>query len=241
MQLDPIHHDAEVPPFEQARSQIAARIAAGALPSGTRLPTVRALAGDLGVAVNTVARVYKELEADGLVVTEGRRGTFVTSTSTGAAVDEVVAAYVRGMPTPGADPGRGSAAGRAGWTGEVRRVRRRGGRRRHRRAPVPGRTAGVSSSRAALTWRRSARAGCGWTRRRACTAIVAPATDTAAELEWSRRHRGHPGREVAPGRAGAGRPARARAAGDPDHLRDQRRRHRGRPPCGGSGASTACA
>lgn len=95
MQLDPIHHDAETPPFEQARAQIAARIASGALPSGTRLPTVRALAGDLGLAVNTVARVYKELEADELVVTEGRRGTFVRSTSTGAAVDEVAAAYVR--------------------------------------------------------------------------------------------------------------------------------------------------
>ena len=39
---------------------------------------MRALAGDLGLAVNTVARVYKELEADGLVVTEGRRGTRVT-------------------------------------------------------------------------------------------------------------------------------------------------------------------
>ena len=95
MQLDPIHHDAEVPPFEQARSQIASRIAAGDLPSGTRLPTVRALAGDLGLAVNTVARVYKELEADGLIVTEGRRGTFVKSTHTGTAVDRVVAAYVQ--------------------------------------------------------------------------------------------------------------------------------------------------
>src|SRR6187549_1756122 len=94
MQLDPIHHDVETPPFEQARSQIAVQIAAGALPSGTRLPTVRALADELGLAVNTVARVYKELEADGLVVTEGRRGTFVRSTSPGAAVDEAAAAYV---------------------------------------------------------------------------------------------------------------------------------------------------
>lgn len=94
MQLDPIHHDTETPPFEQARAQIAARIGSGALPSGTRLPTVRALASDLGLAVNTVARVYKELEADGLVVTEGRRGTFVKSTSTGDDVDQVAAAYV---------------------------------------------------------------------------------------------------------------------------------------------------
>lgn len=93
MQLDPIHHDADVPPFEQARSQIAGQIAAGVLPSGARLPTVRALAAEVGLAVNTVARVYKELEADGLVVTEGRRGTFVTSTNAGAAVSDAAASY----------------------------------------------------------------------------------------------------------------------------------------------------
>ena len=116
MQLDPIHHDAEVPPFEQARSQIAAQIAAGALPSGTRLPTVRALAGDLGLAVNTVARVYKELEADGLVVTEGRRGTFVKSTSTGAAVDEVVAAYVQACRRQGLTRAEAVRLVEAGWS-----------------------------------------------------------------------------------------------------------------------------
>lgn len=94
MQLDPIHHDADAPPFEQARSQIAGQITNGTLPSGTRLPTVRALAGEMGLAVNTVARVYKELEADGLVVTEGRRGTFVRSTSAGVAINDVVETYV---------------------------------------------------------------------------------------------------------------------------------------------------
>jgi len=65
------------PPYEQLRIQIAARIASGALPPGSRLPTVRALASDLGLAVNTVAKTYRALEADGAVVTEGRRGTFV--------------------------------------------------------------------------------------------------------------------------------------------------------------------
>ncbi|HET8717621.1 MAG TPA: GntR family transcriptional regulator [Nocardioidaceae bacterium] len=69
------------PPFEQVRSGIAARVASGALPAGTRLPPVRALAGSLGLAVNTVARVYRELEADAVVVTEGRRGTFVRGTA----------------------------------------------------------------------------------------------------------------------------------------------------------------
>jgi DNA-binding transcriptional regulator YhcF (GntR family) len=116
MHLDPIHHDAEVPPFEQARSQIAGQIAAGALPSGSRLPTVRALAGELGLAVNTVARVYKELEADGLIVTEGRRGTFVRSTSTGAAVADAVTAYVQACRRQGLTRAEALRLVEAGWT-----------------------------------------------------------------------------------------------------------------------------
>ena len=45
---------------------------------GTRLPTVRALAGDLELAPNTVAKAYRALEDQGLIVGRGRRGTFVT-------------------------------------------------------------------------------------------------------------------------------------------------------------------
>jgi DNA-binding transcriptional regulator YhcF (GntR family) len=74
-----IDHASTVPPFEQLRAQIAGRIASGELPPGTRLPTVRQTAADLGLAVNTVARSYRELETDGVVVTQGRRGTFVRS------------------------------------------------------------------------------------------------------------------------------------------------------------------
>ena len=73
--LDPLSAD---PPFEQLRAQVAARAARGDLLAGTKLPTVRALAEQLDLAPNTVARAYKELEADGVVVTEGRRGTFVS-------------------------------------------------------------------------------------------------------------------------------------------------------------------
>jgi len=68
-----------VPPYEQVRSQLAAQISSGGLVAGTRLPTVRRLAGDLGLAVNTVARAYRELEAAGLVATAGRAGTVVTA------------------------------------------------------------------------------------------------------------------------------------------------------------------
>ncbi|WP_122818628.1 GntR family transcriptional regulator [Nocardioides pantholopis] len=81
MQVSPPDPDDATPPFEQLRAQIASRAASGDLPAGTKLPTVRGLATELGLAANTVARAYKELEADGVVVTEGRRGTFVASSS----------------------------------------------------------------------------------------------------------------------------------------------------------------
>lgn len=68
------------PPYEQIRAQFAEQIRNGRLVPGTRLPTVRALATDLGLAVNTVARVYRELETAGLVVTRGRAGTVVSDT-----------------------------------------------------------------------------------------------------------------------------------------------------------------
>ncbi|HZJ07522.1 MAG TPA: GntR family transcriptional regulator [Nocardioidaceae bacterium] len=68
-----------VPPYEQLRTQIAVQVASGDLPAGARLATVRQLAADLGLAVNTVARGYRELEADGVIATHGRRGTFVRS------------------------------------------------------------------------------------------------------------------------------------------------------------------
>jgi DNA-binding transcriptional regulator YhcF (GntR family) len=49
------------------------------VPTGARLPSVRRLAGDLGLAVNTVAKSYRELEAAGLVETRGRGGTVASA------------------------------------------------------------------------------------------------------------------------------------------------------------------
>ncbi|WP_043671803.1 GntR family transcriptional regulator [Clavibacter michiganensis] len=74
------------PPYEQLRAEVVRRASEGELPVGARLPTVRALAEQAGVAVNTVARAYKELEADGVIETRGRAGSFV------AAQDDVPAA-----------------------------------------------------------------------------------------------------------------------------------------------------
>ena len=66
-----------VPPYEQVRLSIAQEIRGGMLPPGARLPTVRRLATDLGLAPNTVARAYRELEQDQVIETRGRHGTFV--------------------------------------------------------------------------------------------------------------------------------------------------------------------
>ncbi|SEK24527.1 GntR family transcriptional regulator [Streptacidiphilus jiangxiensis] len=74
--LDPSSH---VPPFEQIRAQVAAAAASGEAPVGTKLPTVRKLAEDLGLAVNTVAKAYRELETAGVVETRGRAGTVVAA------------------------------------------------------------------------------------------------------------------------------------------------------------------
>ena len=66
-------------PFEQLRESLIAQIVCGELAAGTKLPSVRALAAQLGLAANTVARSYKELEAAGFVQTLGRNGTVVSS------------------------------------------------------------------------------------------------------------------------------------------------------------------
>jgi DNA-binding transcriptional regulator YhcF (GntR family) len=65
------------PLFDQLRTQVIEGVRNGQLPAGVRLPTVRELARELGLAVNTVARAYRELEAAGIVETRGRFGTFV--------------------------------------------------------------------------------------------------------------------------------------------------------------------
>lgn len=68
-----------VPPFEQLRAQLARQIQERTLAVGARLPTIRHLAADLGLAVNTVGRAYRELEEAGLIETRGRAGSFVSA------------------------------------------------------------------------------------------------------------------------------------------------------------------
>jgi DNA-binding transcriptional regulator YhcF (GntR family) len=74
VRIDP---KAAKPLFDQLRTQIIDAIRDGRLSPGTRLPTVRELAGNMSLAVNTVARAYRELESAGVLETRGRFGTFV--------------------------------------------------------------------------------------------------------------------------------------------------------------------
>ncbi|HET7068142.1 MAG TPA: GntR family transcriptional regulator [Nocardioides sp.] len=85
------------PPYEQIRTQIAGQVASGELSPGTRLPTVRALASTLGIAPNTVARAYRELEHSGVVSTRGRNGTVVNDDGRQRAAKEAAATYAEAM------------------------------------------------------------------------------------------------------------------------------------------------
>lgn len=74
-----VHVDpsAPTPVYEQMRSQIARMVVSGVLVPGAKLPTIRQLANDLGLAKGTVAKAYEALLRDGMVDADGRRGTVV--------------------------------------------------------------------------------------------------------------------------------------------------------------------
>jgi GntR family transcriptional regulator len=69
------------PPYEQLRRQLAELVGSRVLAPGDRLPPVRQLAADLGLAVGTVARAYRELESAGLVRSRRGAGTRVAAGS----------------------------------------------------------------------------------------------------------------------------------------------------------------
>lgn len=94
------------PPFEQLRAQLIDQIETGQLAEGTKLPPVRRLAEQLGLAANTVARTYRELETAGFVVTGGRNGTIVAPGRMRVADDEatrLASGYLAAMADLGYD------------------------------------------------------------------------------------------------------------------------------------------
>ena len=107
--IDPAAQDA---PYEQLRAQIADQARGGVLPTGYKLPTVRGLAEDLGLAANTVAKAYRALESDGVIETRGRHGTYIAAAGDAAAREAAEAAqsYVRRAQRLGLDRAAALAA-----------------------------------------------------------------------------------------------------------------------------------
>ncbi|MFF4772778.1 GntR family transcriptional regulator [Microtetraspora fusca] len=84
------------PPYEQIRAQLAELIRCGVLGADTRLPPVRQLAADLGLAAGTVARAYKELEQGGYVTGKRGGGTRVLAQpEPGPAREELIREHAR--------------------------------------------------------------------------------------------------------------------------------------------------
>jgi DNA-binding transcriptional regulator YhcF (GntR family) len=88
----------------QIRAQLAAQVESDALQAGDRLPTVRRLAEDLGVAPGTVARAYRELEQAGVIETRGRGGSFVTGDRVMSKAKAAAAAYLAETKALGLSP-----------------------------------------------------------------------------------------------------------------------------------------
>jgi DNA-binding transcriptional regulator YhcF (GntR family) len=80
LRLDPT---SALPVFAQIQTQVVDLVTTGRWPGGTRLPPVRTLADELGIAPGTVAKAYRALEQEGFVVTAGRRGTVVAEQQRG--------------------------------------------------------------------------------------------------------------------------------------------------------------
>jgi DNA-binding transcriptional regulator YhcF (GntR family) len=85
--VGPRRTDASSPPFARLRDDIRRRIESGELLPDDKLPTVRGAAEQLGLAPNTVARAYRELEESGWIVGRGRAGTFVAAEPPDTAAD----------------------------------------------------------------------------------------------------------------------------------------------------------
>lgn len=73
-----INPESSVPIYIQIEDSISSQIAAGQLQPGEQLPTIRELAADIRVNLNTVARAYFELDKEGVISTQRGKGTFVT-------------------------------------------------------------------------------------------------------------------------------------------------------------------
>jgi GntR family transcriptional regulator len=72
-----VEYNSGIPVYRQIINQVRAAVAAGAFKPGEQLPTIRALHERLQVNPNTVAKAYRELELQGVIVSERGSGSFI--------------------------------------------------------------------------------------------------------------------------------------------------------------------
>ena len=96
MQDFQLNENSDIPLWAQLKKRLTYLIMTRAYATGDQLPTVRELSSTLGVAYNTVSKVYRDLERDGLIRTKQGSGTFVTyeGDRTGECPDAAIEAIV---------------------------------------------------------------------------------------------------------------------------------------------------
>ena len=102
------------PVFAQICHDLRRQVEEGSLAAGTRLPSTRALANQLGLAV-TVAKAYRTLEAEGVIEGRGRLGTFVRDQS-GSQAQQAASAFVTQMRALGVSQEEAAELLRRVWT-----------------------------------------------------------------------------------------------------------------------------
>jgi DNA-binding transcriptional regulator YhcF (GntR family) len=74
-----VNRNSNIPLYSQIKEQIRSQVYSGQLKSGDQLPTIKELAGHLSVNFNTVALAYRDLTAQGVLVSLRGKGTFVAA------------------------------------------------------------------------------------------------------------------------------------------------------------------
>jgi len=81
-----LDYSADIPIYQQIRNQVVLGIASGDLAPGTKLPTIRALATELGINMMTVSKAYQTLKSEGYIHSDRRNGAWVAHGGNDAAV-----------------------------------------------------------------------------------------------------------------------------------------------------------
>jgi len=101
--------DTRVPIYLQIMEKIKKEIISGNLEKGEKMPSVRNMANELKVNVNTMQRVYQELEREEVITTQRGTGSFVTENDDvilairQQIADELLSSFVKGMRELGLD------------------------------------------------------------------------------------------------------------------------------------------